>query len=173
MFLPRKLVRRWAVLPFGPYVGKTLPQVVFADPTWFFASVLSGSVFNHLSRDEVEDIWRRATAIRLPWAEFAVEICTDSFSGNFRALRLVPRGTSGSYDFVDLSIAFRCQGGHTGAGSKLLASDVKRILLCGLGRRMTRRRANEFFSCDANFVLPTQVQSSRAPEIRLVGGAPR
>jgi len=26
----------WTELPFGKYVGMTLPQVLFTDPGWFF-----------------------------------------------------------------------------------------------------------------------------------------
>jgi len=26
----------WSILPFGKHKGKTLPQIVFTDPDWFF-----------------------------------------------------------------------------------------------------------------------------------------
>jgi hypothetical protein len=29
----------WSTLNFGKHAGKTLPQIVFADPDWFFWAI--------------------------------------------------------------------------------------------------------------------------------------
>jgi len=35
----------WSTLPFGKHKGKTLPQIVFADPDWFFwAECVQGTI---------------------------------------------------------------------------------------------------------------------------------
>lgn len=55
----------WRILPFGKYKGKTLPQIVFADPDWFFWVVAVGFKSGALAV-EAEKIRHRATHIRIP-----------------------------------------------------------------------------------------------------------
>ena len=57
----------WSVLKFGKYKGKSLPQVVFTDPDWFFWAY-KRSVFRNKGRLEPEsdEINKKACSIRIP-----------------------------------------------------------------------------------------------------------
>jgi hypothetical protein len=55
----------WSTLAFGKHKGKTLPQIVFTDPDWFFWAI-EENVFKGPLRREAERIDARARAIRIP-----------------------------------------------------------------------------------------------------------
>jgi len=57
----------WSPLNFGKYEGKTLPQVLFNDPDWFFWAVDEGAFSSrpHLQR-EANDLVYKASHIRIP-----------------------------------------------------------------------------------------------------------
>ena len=57
----------WSTLNFGKHSGKSLPQVLFADPDWFFWAVEKG-VFGDraLLKKESELLRRRARNIKIP-----------------------------------------------------------------------------------------------------------
>ena len=57
----------WSELEFGRHAGKTLPQVMFSDPDWFFWAYESGA-FNGdpLLKKESEEIHAKSTAIQVP-----------------------------------------------------------------------------------------------------------
>ena len=57
----------WTVLPFGKYTGRTLPQVLFTDPGWFFwahTKPLHGAVAY-----DAGVLYPKATRIRVPRTE--------------------------------------------------------------------------------------------------------
>ena len=66
-------------LMFGKFKGKTLPQVVFVDPDYFFwlhgKNILHGRL-----RQEADEIYGKATAIRLLQpglvAEYSLPSCS-------------------------------------------------------------------------------------------------
>ena len=50
----------WSSLEFGKHEGKTIPQVVFSDPDWFFWAIQE-DVFRNKGPIEEEDhvgVWR-------------------------------------------------------------------------------------------------------------------
>ena len=79
----------WSAVRFGKHAGKTLPQILFADPDWFFWAV-EEAVFKGkgpLER-EAADIARKARSIRIPnstdtnplEAEYFIHPPTQKFS---------------------------------------------------------------------------------------------
>ena len=53
--------REWIELPFGKHKGKTLPQVMFTDPDWFFYTYGKG-YFNARGnlRIEANEIFKKS-----------------------------------------------------------------------------------------------------------------
>jgi len=118
----------WSILKFGKHKGRTLPQVLFQDPDWFF---------------------------------WAVE--NDKFhspTGKFAQLKLVPRslpeheGASESFrsDTINL-LTPRQIYPFDKRGSKKLIGDLKYYFFGSSSYKMTKKRCEEFFEDDSNFVL--------------------
>jgi hypothetical protein len=158
----------WNPLRFGKHKGKTLPQVLFQDPDWFFYALKKG-IFKKgtpLGR-EAEELNRKARRIRIPRGALspskverkAVAEYTFSHSGVFGVLEIVPASQSlhsGSptirREVIDLGIASeRCP--YDKLGNRLLIRQAKFILFGSSKYRMTRKRCEEFFGDDRNFVI--------------------
>jgi hypothetical protein len=154
----------WTTLPFRKYHDKTLPQVVFQDPDWFFWAYETKLFENKGSlREEAEEIYRKATSIKIPQtgterlvAEYA--ICHDT--GKFLDVELVPETRSehvGSTaterrNVFDLSVP-RQHSHYDKRGCKRLVSSLKRYLFHDRKFRLTKQRCENFFNDDSNFVL--------------------
>jgi hypothetical protein len=87
--VPRQKVR--IPMPFGRYQGLTLPEVLFADPDYFFwlKGVLKGALAT-----EAEELARKACRVKIPKepAEaFVVEYIFEP-DGKFVGFRIVRRG---------------------------------------------------------------------------------
>lgn len=82
----------WSELPFGRHLSKTLPQVLFADPDWFFWAFEQGRFWGALAV-EADDLYRKATRIKIPPGPdepLVAEYALDPVSGKFSSLDLVP-----------------------------------------------------------------------------------
>jgi len=151
----------WSVLQFGKHAGKTLPQVLFSDPDWFFWAYERNlfSARGH-SRDEVEAIYTKARAIRVPdsdGGDLVVEYYGDPISGKFAALEVVPReqGPEGNTGFFRLNVfdlaAARHLMDYDKSGAKLLIRHLKEHLFGDPSYKMTKKRCEAFFDDDDNF----------------------
>ena len=152
----------WDVVAFGKYQGKgkTLPQVVFDDPDWFFWALENGA-FRETLAVQADEVGRKAQNIKIPGndngelvAEYVMHTPTNKFAG----LEIVPKSQtlhSGSRalrrDRIDLGIVRRFKK-YDKAGGKLLVGCVKHILFGAVRARLTRQRCEEFFDDPKNFV---------------------
>ena len=154
----------WAEVPFKKYKGKTLPQVVLLDPDWFFwameASLLQKS---RMLRAEAEEIDRKARNVRIPMADgedLMAEYVMDRNVGKFCDLKIIPRdqplhkGSSPTQrkDVIDLSFP-RQIASYDKLGCRLLLKSVKYHVFGDSNTRLTKKKCEEFFSDDSNFVL--------------------
>ncbi|MDP7202414.1 MAG: hypothetical protein QGI50_15930, partial [Dehalococcoidia bacterium] len=60
----RVLTMVWTPLGFKKHRGKTIPQVVFTDPDWFF-HMYENRRFEGRHAVEAEEIYKRATSIKV------------------------------------------------------------------------------------------------------------
>ena len=156
----------WSELSFGEHKGKTLPQVVLSDPDWFFHMVEKGA-FQNRGRlaEEARTVDHKARRIRIPSrnnedlvAEYAIHLST----GTFGRMDIVPRsqpehkGSSPTQrkDVIDLSFP-RQYATYDKLGCWLLLGALKFYVFQDSKIRLTRKRCEEFFDNDANFVLGT------------------
>jgi len=155
----------WTILNFGKFKGegKTLPQIIFSDPDWFYWAYNEG-VFknkNQLSY-EAEEISRKGSSIKIPCidgVERVAEYLIHAPTGKFAKLELVPVSrplhVGGSPAFrknvIDLRVP-RQIAVYDKTGCSLLLGAVKHYLF-GANARMTKKRCEDFFSNDDNFML--------------------
>jgi hypothetical protein len=152
----------WSTLPFGKHKGKTLPQIVFTDPDWFFWAI-EENVFKGPLRREAERIDARARAIRIPnnaagnlEAEYLVHPPTGKF-GNMEvvpASRPLHQGSSPAFrkNVIDLSVP-RNIAPYDKLGCRTLVSSAKYVLFGSTSIRMTKERCDTFFDNAANFAV--------------------
>ncbi len=152
----------WAILPFGRHKGRSLPQVLFVDPDWFFWAH-DGGVLREELGDQGTVLYRRATHIRLrPEAPgfLGVEYVVEPRIGKLTDVRLVPTpvlSAPGSSqvvrsDWLDLSVARRIAP-YDKFGGRLLTATVKRMYFGSPEVRMTRQRCELFFDQPEHFVM--------------------
>src|SRR5689334_13882711 len=108
---------KWTPLDFGKHRGKTLPQVIFGDPDWFFWAWESG-VFDErpTHRHQAATVYARATAIRIPQLGPEPLVVEYNFSNSGRSVGfdLVPanrpphRGSTLTIrsDWIDMSVPY-------------------------------------------------------------------
>lgn len=155
----------WSTLRFGKYEGKTLPQVLFTDPDWFFWAV-SENAFEKQGKkisQEAADLNKKAKNIRIPQngpekmvAEYAIHHPTKKFSH----MELVPFtrpkhvGSTSTFrsNSIDMSIP-RKIAAYDKLGGKHLISNIKYYLFGSKSYRMTKDKCEAFFADDNNFDL--------------------
>jgi len=150
----------WSMVNFGKHKGKSLPQVIFQDPDWFFSAYEEG-IFEGPLRQEAEDIYRKATSIRIPQPglkTLVAEYGPSPFNGSFVDLELVPQNQP---HHADGTLTFRMEVIDLGAprnfkqyrkiGCKVLLPKIKFYLFGNSGYRLTKKRCEEFFKENNNF----------------------
>ena len=154
----------WSKLTFGKHAGKTLPQIVFVDCDWFFWAYEEG-VFegDGFLQDEAERICRRAVRIRIPrrgaqkvLAEYGIDPALGTFANVEIVLddRPTHQGSTPTIrlPYFDLSVPRRLAR-YDKSGCKALVRALKVYVFGDGDYQLTRKRCEEFFENDANFVL--------------------
>ena len=154
----------WTVVNFGKYAGKrkTLPQIIFEDPDWFFWCYDTKKFIGNLAV-EAKEIHRKASSIRVPQEgkePMEVEYIIDSSREKFSDMKLVPISKP---EHVGSSFTYRSKVIDLGVPSKFAAYDKQggnqmirrvRFYLFGDSKyKMTQKRCEEFFDKDENFDL--------------------
>jgi hypothetical protein len=146
----------WTPLPFGRHGGKTLPQLIFADPDYFFWGWENDAfACRGFDVEEVERIHRRATAIRPPYIDGKsqfIEHLTDD-DGVFAGIQLAPAGATSGDSTLDMSFPRSCKH-YDKTGNRLLVRDMKAIWFGDPSYRMNKARCEEFFNDESWFANP-------------------
>jgi hypothetical protein len=152
----------WSKLCFGKHKEKTLPQIAFKDPDWFFWA-MEDTIFKGKILNEAQEIYRKSRSIRIPKngskklvAEYAIHSPTERFA----YMEIVPAsrpnhvGSSDTFrsDVIDLSIP-RHIAPYDKLGCRSLISSLKYYLFDNSSYRMTKARCEAFFEDDGNFDL--------------------
>jgi len=152
----------WTKVNFGKHKGKTLPQILCSDPDWFFWAI-ENNVFQNkgLLRAEAEDLFRKATKIKIPNNEdgsLVVEYIIHLPTKKFSHFEIVPKdrpnheGSSPTFrsEFIDMSVP-RKIAPHDKLGCKHFLNSLKYYLFGSKSVRLTKKRCEEFFSSLSNF----------------------
>lgn len=154
----------WSILKFGKRKGKTLPQIVFFDPGWFFWAI-ENEIFNGKGAllSEAEDINKKARNIRIPQndhekmiAEYRIHMPSKKFDHMEIIPDSQPRhdGPTRTYrsESIDLSIPYQIAP-FDKLGYRQFISDLKFCLFGNPSYMMTKKRCEAFFEDDGNFDL--------------------
>ena len=153
----------WTRLGFGKYRDKTLPEVLFRDPDWFFWAN-ENRKFDQYQPDflpEAETLHAKATSIRIPQpGPERMQIEYDFYYEDYTSIGfdLVPascpphQGSTPTLrsDHIDMSTP-RQQKNYDKRGYRIFLSRLKFHLFGDETRRMTQKRCEEFFDDETRF----------------------
>jgi hypothetical protein len=154
----------WSSVHFGKYKSKSLPQIIFSDPDWFFWAYednrfeSKGILYN-----EAQDIYNKSRNIKIPennGVKMIAEYVIHPDTMKFAQLDLVPPdrpehiGSSPNHriDTIDLSFPWQ-MAKYDKLGNKLMLSYVKYYLFGSENYKMTKKRCEAFFDDNDNFTI--------------------
>jgi hypothetical protein len=152
----------WTTLNFGKHKGKSLPQVLFSDPDWFFWACNEG-VFEtrSLLRREAATLLSRATSIRIPKVlpgRNVVEYMLYPNSGKFSGFEIVQKslpahdGSTQTLRSDHIDMSFPCRlANYDKLGCAILVRNLKFVYFGSESARMTRARCEAFFDDLSHF----------------------
>src|SRR5687768_3385119 len=126
----------WTELSFGKHRGKTLPQVLFTDPDWFFWAMEEGVFNNRRALAKEADLLNdRATRIKIPKIKHkkpVVEYLIHPSTKKFSHFHIVPsdrelhHGSSPAFRLpvIDMSVPRRI-GSYDKLGCKKKKKGVR------------------------------------------------
>lgn len=154
----------WSIVNFGKHKKKTLPQILFSDPDWFFWAVEEGVFKNKgvLSR-EANELNLKACNIKIPSrhgqnmkAEYFIHRPTMKFSRMKLISAAQPdhEGASPTFrkDVMDLSFPRQITP-YDKLGCSHMLSSMKFYLFGSESVRMTKKRCEDFFDDSDNFEI--------------------
>lgn len=153
----------WSKLSFGKHDGKTLPQILFLDPDWFFWAMEEG-VFDTRPAlaKEAQLIDKRARSVKIPSntnGDLTVQYFIHPPTGKFDSFEVVSKsqplhdGSSPAFrlDHIDMSVP-RKIAKYDKTGCKTLLKGIKVHVFCNGKFKFTKDACEKFFSDPANFI---------------------
>jgi hypothetical protein len=144
----------WSPVPFGKYAGNTLPEIILTDPDWFFHML--PKLYGRLG-EEAQNLARKARAIKIPKSrpsKWTVEYrydCDQGFCG-FTFVRADRPHSRWATRLPHLNLALPLgRKRYDKRTGRILTRNFRRQYF-GESKRLTKKRCEEFFSNDANFV---------------------
>jgi len=144
----------WSAVPFGKYQGKTLPEIIVRDADWFFW--ILPKLYGKLA-DEAEELARKARAIKIPnphrkrlEVEYQYEM-DHRFCGFAFVDANTARYSRWSTRFPYLNLSLPLRRKYDKRAGRIMIRDF-RTHYFGERKRLTKRRCEEFFSNDRNFI---------------------
>jgi hypothetical protein len=149
----------WTTLNFGRHIGKTLPQIILCDADWFFWAFNKG-VFKGRLADEARELAQKSRLIKIPKRDregWQVEY-SYSDTGRFEGFRFVEADSPWPCEsrsirrlpYLNLMYARRAKAYDKRGCRKLLGGFRHHYF--GDNTRLTKRRCEEFFSNQRNFL---------------------
>lgn len=169
----------WLKLHFGQHEGKTLPEVVWDDPDYFFFAFAS-KWFNNggVLRKEAKDIYFKARNIKIPQIQGQEQLIAKYYLSSsprkFSEMKLVPVSQSGYdgksaaviMDVIDLAVP-RQYAQYDKDGYADLIGTLKALIFGNEQINLTKRKCERYFEDDDNFELPTRTEQTKAQIIDL------
>ena len=155
----------WTIIHwYCKHRDKTLPQVLFSDPDWFFFQIEKRHFEDkgHI-REEAKDLDWKARNIRIPGGEegnLVAEYHIEEQTGTFRNMVIVARDSETEIGeiaverkgYIDLSYP-RHYRKPDKIGCRILLWQLKFYYFGNSSYPMTKERCEAFFENDDNFVI--------------------
>ena len=149
----------WSLLKAGKYAGRSLPQILFMDPDYFFWAV-EKKVFQGRLAAQAAELARKTRHIKIPKPD-PENWCVEYFftpENKFSWYHLIEAGRAphvGSSitrrsKHIDMSVV-RGACRYDKRGYKRFVKTMKRHLFGNSATRMTAERCEEFFDDRDNF----------------------
>jgi hypothetical protein len=154
----------WSKLNFGKHEGKTLPQVLYNDPDWFYWSIkmkiFTKRTFYH---DDLSMLLTRSRKIRIPNnfdGNLVVDYFTDEQTGKFSYFRIVdstrvPRSRTNPemrLPVLDMLVPYRLAAYDKG-GYKEFKKCFRYYYFGSKTARASKEKIETFFADKSNFAL--------------------
>ncbi len=155
---------KWLTLYTGPYVGNSLPQVVFKDPYYFFRALDAGEFeYDPELLRQAKYVAYRAQRIRIPFhlgpkcvALYVVNKAKAKLESVeiYSKAELFGVGTDSEVvkSVIDLRMLFSV-GPHDVSEMRPFLWSIKKILFGETAIRFTRRRCEPFFENGHHFEI--------------------
>ena len=147
----------WTTVRFGQYRDKTLPQILWSDPDWFFWAIGDDAFEDRgVLQTEAKDLDHKARNIKIPnnddgalMVEYFIHQPTGKFS-HFEIIskdRPIHDGASPTFraPLIDMSVPRRIAE-YDKLGGKALLSSLKLYFFGSRSRRVTKKRSEDFFN---------------------------
>lgn len=152
----------WTIVGFGSYTDKTLPQILWSDPDWFFWAVEDDRFDGRgVLEAEAKDLDYKARNIKIPnnadgalEVEYIIHQPTRKFS-DFQIVsadKPIHEGISPTIrkPLIDMSIPRQiCE--YDKRGGKALISSLKLYIFGNRSARLTKKRCEQFFDDPSKF----------------------
>jgi hypothetical protein len=162
----------WTLLKFSKHEGKTLPEVLFCDPGWFFWAV-EKQVFkskNYVA--EARQLNKKARAILLPKPDgydYVVEYDYRDDDNRFIDFKIVEKNQPANQrpckcirkKFIDFSVVYQLDP-RDDKGYEIFLETFKRYYFGDGSYQMTKQDCEHFFESEENFAL--RKRSKAKPE---------
>lgn len=151
----------YSELNFGKHKGRTLPQVIISDPAWFFWAYNENILKERGYSREADDVCKKARNIKIPkdQPENFKAVYIRHFTGGFGGIQIVPKDQYIIKNFkttvghIDLMKAWVSLNGKDRTGMDILKMSLKEILFQDIKVILTRKKCDEFFETDDNFLI--------------------
>ena len=151
----------WTQLKFKKHKGKTLPEVFFCDPGWFFW-VFERDIFKDRIVIEAEDLYRKVSYVKIP-TFMDEEVVVDYFwtHGNiFVDFEIVPASKPINEEYyecfrdevIDFTIVYRWNL-HDRNGYHIFMRKYKYYRFGAKDFRMSKKDCEDFFEDNDNFTI--------------------
>ena len=154
----------WLDLRFTKYKGRSLPEIIFLDPNWFFWSCeqkIFKANINEMLAYQADSLFKKSTHIKPPFigkGRPIVQYFVNQRSGKFSHIKVVsdtimPSELGGAplltKTVIDWSVP-RNLSFYDRAGTESIVRQTKELFF-GVDFHMSRARAEDFFDKDRNF----------------------
>ena len=160
----------WTKLNFGKYIGKTLPQILFKDPCWFF-DAYEYKKFQRMQdelRSEANNIYIKARNILPTDSDYKFEYFIYAYS-YLQSFEIVPidkqhpdsEGGNAFRSFfhpvLDMNFARQISRMTDVSGKDKVLYFIKNDILKLGNKHLTQKKAEDFFSNPDNFDMGREV----------------
>ncbi len=154
----------WTPLKFGKHKDKTLPQILFVDPDWFFWAI-EDEIFNKSPalKAEADDLNWKAQNILIPRpdrelyeVEYFIHPSYDKFSHFDIVLKSKPLHAGSSHtersEVINMNFP-RFYSAYDKSGCKRMLKCLKIEYFNDKSYKMSKDRCESFFDDDSNFAV--------------------
>jgi hypothetical protein len=153
----------WTPLKFGKHEGKTLPEVLFCDPGWFFWAAEDPIFKSKKLIAEAKGLNKKARAVLLPGPrgyDYVVEYDYRDDDNRFIDFRIVEKSKPVNQrpckcirkKFIDFSVVYQLDP-RDDDGYEIFLETFKRYYFGDGSYQMTKRDCEHFFESEENFGL--------------------